>query len=508
MSSSSPVLELEGMSKSFGPVRAVSGVDLTVNAGEVRALLGSNGAGKSTLIGIVNGSVKPDGGTLRLAGERVTLNSPAEARDAGVAVVHQELSLVPGLSVWENVMLGRWHKRRLLGVVDGRRTKAEAARAVELLGERLDLDLPVERLSLGQRQLVEIAKGLSASPRVLILDEPTSALAEEEANALIALVRRLAAGGLAVVYVSHRMDEIPRVADTLTVMREGRAVATLDVREANAERVAALMVGGTWERPEAATRTRVSGEARLSVRNLTRRPRVQDVSFEVHRGEVFGLAGLMGSGRTEVLRCIFGLDRADAGEVLIDGRAVKRPTPRHMIAAGVGLAPEDRKAEGLVLELGVEENVALVARSQHQRLGVISGRAERRLAGEVMHDLNVKAASRTAPAESLSGGNQQKLVFGKWLAADKQILLLDEPTRGVDLHAKEQTYELVRSLADEGKSVVFVSSETEELFQVCDRIGVLNHGRLVAVLEAAETDVQQVLALSMEQPEQPIGDEQ
>jgi ABC-type sugar transport system ATPase subunit len=494
------VLTIRRVTKSFGGVRALDGVDFDLAAGEVRALLGSNGAGKSTLMKVVCGAVKADSGQVLLDDYPVSFSSTSEAARAGVASVYQELSLIPALSVAENVMLGRWRRSRKLGisVIDRAATRLDAYHALEFVGERIELDTQVDRLSVGQQQLVEIAKALSTRPKLLILDEPTSALSKRDADAVIALVRRLAEQGLAIVYVSHRMDEIPRVADTLTVMRDGRVVDTVPVSEAPTERVAMMMVGRTvTDDPHEHALEDPTEEVRLSVKNLSWSDRFTDVSFEIRRGEVFGIAGLIGSGRSELLHCLFGRVHADNGTIKVDGRIISAQTERRMIAAGIGLVPEDRKRQGLVLPLTVGTNLVMAAYPRFVRSGVVSTRRERAIANEAVDQLDIKATGLRATVSTLSGGNQQKVVIGKWLAAEADILLLDEPTRGVDIHTKAQIYALVRELARDGCSILIVSSEMEELFEVCHRIAILNRGRLVATLPINETDIHRVLMLAM-----------
>ncbi len=490
-------LSVTGVRKSYGAVRALNGVDFAVNRGEVRALVGSNGAGKSTLMKIVSGSERPDAGIVQVAGNLVSFGSTSDATAAGVACVYQELSLVPSLSVGENIMLGRWRKRQVLGVplVDMRATWAAAAEALDFLGEPLDVRETVANLSIGQQQVVEIAKALSGRPDLLILDEPTSALAQEEADRLIELVRRLAeVRGLAVIYISHRMDEIPRVADTVTVMRDGAVVANLPVDEASTEGIAALMLGeSAGERANTHELAAPDDRIRLSVRELTREPLLHDVSFDLRHGEVLGIAGLMGSGRSELLRCLFGRDRFDRGTVEVDGIPIAPTSERTMIRAGVGLVPENRREEGLVFVHSILQNLTMAGVSKFSTGGVLLPRVEKQLGQQSSARLGIKHSGLWQPVSSLSGGNQQKVVFGKWLTADSEILLLDEPTRGVDLHAKAQIYELIRRWAAEGRSIVMVSSEFEELFQVCHRIAIMSHGRLETPVDVDRTTMQQVL---------------
>lgn len=496
-------LSVTGVHKAYGAVCALSGVDFRVARGEVRALVGSNGAGKSTLMKVVSGSESPDSGVLEVAGRPVEFANTSDATAAGVACVYQELSLVHGLSVGENIMLGRWRTRSMAGVplVDMRATWAEAARALEFLGESIDVRETVANLSIGQQQIVEIAKALSGGPELLILDEPTSALAQEEADRLLKLVRRLATSrGLAVIYISHRMDEIPRAADSVTVMRDGKVVADLDIAEASTERIASLMLGDITLEPTPANQRSVPGEqVRLSVRELSRKPMLSDVSFDLRHGEVLGIAGLMGSGRTELLRCIFGRDKFDAGSVDVDGVRIVSPSERTMIRSGVGLVPEDRREEGLVAVQSIRTNLTLAALSRFSKGGVMSPTAENRVAKAASSGLAIRHPGLTRAVSSLSGGNQQKVVFGKWLSANSEIVLLDEPTRGIDLHAKAQIYELIRNWAAEGRSIVMVSSELEELFHVCHRIAVMSNGQLGTPVDADKTSLPQVLKQVMKE---------
>jgi ABC-type sugar transport system ATPase subunit len=495
------MLRVTDISKSFGGVAALRGVDLSVEAGEVRALLGSNGAGKSTLMRIIAGAEAADAGTVELAGRPVSFSSPAQAVAAGVAAVYQELSLVPGLTVAENIMLGRWSKvpRTARAVVDMRRVHAQAEEALERLGESLPLRALADDLSVGQQQLVEIAKALSQDPRLLILDEPTSALSREEADRLIALTRGLGARGLAVLYVSHRMDEIARVADSMTIMRDGRVVQTMPTASMPVSQVAALMIGEERARVTAAPQTPLADDERLVVSGLSRRGAFENADLRVRRGEILGIAGLLGSGRTELLRGIFGRDRADEGSIAVDGVDLGLPSERTMIAHRVGFTPEDRKTQGVILGMPIGTNLTLAAFPRFVRRGLISAARDKELSAGVAADLTIKAASLANEVHTLSGGNQQKVVIGKWLAAQAEILLLDEPTRGIDVHAKQQVYELVRALAARGHSIVFVSSELEELFEVCHTIAVMNHGRIVHVGPAAETDLSKTLALAMKE---------
>ena len=499
--SSPPALECISLIKAYGSTTALDGVSLTLRAGEVRALLGKNGAGKSTLVNLVSGSQQPDHGSIRVAGEDVRWSGPGDARSGGIAVVHQELSLIPGLSVAENIMLGRWPRASTgFGFIDAKALEEGAEKAIQILGEPLPLGVEAGRLPLAQQQMVEIAKALGDEPQVLILDEPTSALHSHEVDALLALVRRLAARGVAVIYVSHRMSEIPRVADTLTVLRDGLEVETLGVQEASAEQVAALIAGeGRQVAAQIEQHDRQRSDVVLSVRDLRLPGVLESVSFDLHAGEVLGIAGLLGSGRTELLEAIYGLRRDAAGEVRVHGIPARRRRPRKMLAKGVGLTPEDRKAAGIVPLLGVGENIMLSARGRVLPQLWIRPRAEDSIAAETIEQLSIRASSANQEIVSLSGGNQQKAVIGRLLAAKMSILLLDEPTRGVDVHAKAQTYQLIRDLAQAGVSSIFVSSELDEVSSVCDRVLVLREGRITDERLGSAVTTEVLLALAMKE---------
>jgi ABC-type sugar transport system ATPase subunit len=491
------LLECRKLSKRFGAVVALDQVDFTLREGEVRALLGKNGAGKSTLVNLISGAFQPDGGEILVAGEKVHWSGPKEARVGGIAVVHQEFSLVPGLTVAENITLGVWPRRAGL-FVDQKTLNDSAEHALEQLGAKIPLSALVSTLTLAQQQLVEIAKALRDQPKVLILDEPTSALNNAEVDALLGVVRRLAAAGVAIIYVSHRMKEIPLVADTLTILRDGEEVATRDVGTTSPKEVAELISGELAAETFGEIRDRRNEAAVLEVDDLTIAQKLNGVTFSLHGGEVLGIAGLLGSGRTELLEAIFGLRHDASGTVRVTGTALKRRTPRAMLRRGVAMTSEDRKGSGIVPLLGVGENLLLTARGRVLSRFWIRARQETRAAAQEIRALAIRASGPAQPIGTLSGGNQQKGVIGRTLAAKMRVLLLDEPTRGIDLHAKAQIYQLIRELALDGVSSIFVSSELEELAEVCDRILILRDGRICEEL-LGDTTVERILSLSMQQ---------
>lgn len=494
------VLECSSLSKSYGMVKALDRVSLTLRAGEVRALLGMNGAGKSTLVNLISGSQRADEGTIRVNGTQVQWGKPSDARANGIAIVHQEFSLVPGLSVAENITLGRWPRRRRTGFIDRHSLEEQASRALGQLGETLPLWLEVGRLPIAQQQIVEIAKALLDAPKVLILDEPTSALNANEVQSLLALLRHLARQGVAIIYVSHRMKEIPLVADTMTVLRDGREVQTLSVADASPEKVASLIAGEAGKTAAPVHhRDRKDQTVVLSVRGGHIPGALEDASFDLHDGEVLGIAGLLGAGRTELLEGIYGVRRDFRGDVIVNGKTVSRRGPRRMLARGLGMTPEDRKGAGIVPLLGVGENIVLSARGRVLPKFWIRAAMEATSALATVKKLSIASSSPAQPIATLSGGNQQKAVIGRLLAAKMSILLLDEPTRGIDVHAKSQIYTLIRDLARAGVSSVFVSSELEELSEVCDRVLVLRDGRIQEEVFGAEATTERLLALAMKE---------
>jgi len=491
------VLSCRGLTKTFDAVTALSEVDFDLHRGEVRALLGKNGAGKSTLVNLISGAFKPDSGSIELDGERVVWAGPSAAQAGGIAVVHQEFSLVPGLSVAENVTLGRWPKK--LGLIDNARVNEVARQALEKLGVKVPLSAEVQSLPLAEQQLVEIAKALVGDPRVLILDEPTSALNSREVETLLALIRRLASTGISVIYVSHRMKEIPLVADTLTVLRDGEEISTQDVASVSSEQVASLVSGTPEKSGRLIAPRKRSDRVVLEAQGISYAGRLDEASFSLAAGEVLGLAGLLGSGRTELLQSVFGQLRGSTGTVILNGSEVKRRSPRKMLNLGVGYTPEDRKGWGIFPVLGLDENILVSARGRVLPKFWRIVRRERRIVSEMIASLGIRASSPQQPIGTLSGGNQQKAVIGRALAANLQILLLDEPTRGVDLEAKAQLYDVIRGLADEGISIIFVSSELEEIAEVCDRALILRDGHVYEDVKGSEATPEKVLALAMKQ---------
>ena len=494
------VLQAKHLSKQYPGVKALDDVDFTLNSGEVRALLGKNGAGKSTLVKIFSGAISPDEGTISIDGQDVIIKSPQDSFAQGISTVYQEMSLVPGLTVAENILLGRWPKQKRLGVslIDKKEILRAAREALDQLEVDIDLNQLASRLNVAQQQLVEIAKAISFDPRVMVLDEPTSALAEEEVGTLHKVVRRLAEQGRAIIYVTHRLQEIPKVADSVTVLRDGRTIGTITVAEATPERITHMMIGSDWQRTEW-QRDAELGPVKLSVRNLHRAGLLHDVSFDLRGGEVLGLAGLLGSGRTEVLRTIFGLDPMDSGEILVNGTPISKPDPISMKANGIGLTPEDRKQEGLVLVFPVENNLTLASLRRISKQGILNPGKQKELAEVMVDNLDIKTASLGVRTRTLSGGNQQKVVIGNWLNTQPEVLMMDEPTRGIDIQAKEQIFVLVRDLARQGLAVLFVSSEIEEVLDVSDRVLVMNQGRITHSRQHDEVNLEQLMALVMEE---------
>ncbi|QBI53678.1 sugar ABC transporter ATP-binding protein [Streptomonospora litoralis] len=490
------VATARSVTKTYPGVRALDGADFDVRAGEVRALLGRNGAGKSTLIRVLCGVETPDEGTVEIGGAPLSGGGVRRATELGVGTVHQELSLVPQMTAAENLYLGAWPTTAR--GIDHAAMRSGAREAFADIGLSIDPDTPVGSLALAQQQLVEIARALRSRPRLLILDEPTSALAAGETDIVLAAVTRVAERGVGVVYVSHRLDEIRRVADTVTVMRDGAVVETAPVRGTTTARIVALMLGGEGDQPlqRPASGVDRSRTPLLSVRDLAVPPKIDGVSFDVYPGEVLGLAGLLGAGRTEILRALAGFTPAEGG-VAVEGTAVARRTPRAMKRLGVGITPEDRKGEGVVPLLGVAENMVMSRFAGASSAGTVLPSRVSALGRDLVDRFSIKTARPDTPIVNLSGGNQQKAVIGRWLHAGSRILLLDEPTRGVDVEAKAQIYRIIRELADEGAAVVFVSSELEELPLVCDRVLTLRGGRIDGEFTGDDITLDTIMAAAM-----------
>jgi ribose transport system ATP-binding protein len=483
-------LEMRAISKRFPGVVALDGVDLEVRSGEVHVLLGENGAGKSTLVKVLSGAVRKDAGEIRLGGRPVEIGGPAHARRLGISIIYQELMLVPGLSVAENVFLGKAPRR--WGLVDWRRMRADAARILGGLGLSIDVTRPVGQLGLAQQQMVEVARALADEARVVVMDEPTSALSGAEVEQLFATTARLIARGVAVVYISHRMDEVFRIGHRVTVLRDGRRVATMPLAEAAAGELVRLMADRdvTEQYPPRAT---PRGSELLRVRGLTRRGVLHDVDLVLHAGEIVGLAGLAGAGRTELARAITGADPIDAGEIIVRGRPVRIASPAAAVRHGLGFLPEDRKTHGLVLPLSVQRNIALPNYRRWSRWGLVRASGERAEACRMIDDLRVRTPGPEQASRALSGGNQQKVVLAKWLAGRAEILIFDEPTRGIDVAARRDIYELMNGLVARGAAILMISSDLPEVLGMSDRIVVLRRGRVQAELDARAVTEAEVL---------------
>lgn len=497
------LLQMSGIRKSFGGVEVLHGVDFTLRAGEVHALVGENGAGKSTLVRVLGGVHRDHAGVVRVAGRVVRFRGPREAEAAGVALIHQELALIPQLSVAENIFLAREPRTRLGWLARGTMRAAAAATLRDRLGLDVDPDRRIVELPLAVQQLVEIAKALARQARVLVMDEPTSALSEAETGRLFGVVRQLRDRGVGIIYISHKLEEIYALADRITVLRDGSGVGTAAAAELPRAQLLHWMVGRRVEQlyPR---QTPPPGAERLSVRGLwlreVGRPRwaVQDVSLSVRAGEIVGLAGLIGSGASELLGAIYGrFGTPERGEVWVDGRRLVRPSPRTALRHGLALLTSDRKSSGLVLPMSVLHNLSLATLPADCVGGLLSGRRERARCAPYVQRLNLRAPSLDAPVAVLSGGNQQKVVLARWLLAQPRMLLLDEPTRGVDVAAKADTYALLNELTAAGLGILLITSELPELIGLADRVVVLHRGRITAELPRAEATQERILRAAM-----------
>jgi len=485
------LLELRGISKSYGGVQAVADVSFAIEPATVHALVGENGAGKSTLVKIITGVIEPDAGQLLIDGEPVSIGDAQSALRLGIVAMYQEPTVFPDLSVAENVFAGR-HPRSRLRTVDWRAMEGEATRILRELGVELGAGTPVRGLGVADRQLLEIAKALSTNARLLIMDEPTAALSPNEVEHLFDTVRKLRERGVTVIYISHRLEEVGVLADTVTVLRDGRHIETRPARELSQGEIIRLMVGRSLDALFPKEDAKI-GDVVFEARGLTRRGIFADVSFELRRGEIVGLAGFVGAGRTEVARSIFGVDPLDGGRIEIEGRGFRPRSPRAALRRGLAYLPEDRLHEGLVQPMTISNNTSMAVLPALTPTGFLRPRAERRLARRFMEQLSIKATSPAQVVRSLSGGNQQKVVLGKWLAAEPRILILDEPTHGVDVGTKADVHRTISHLATQGLTILLISSELPEILGMSDRVLVMREGRLVAELSRAEATQENVI---------------
>ncbi|MFO1092928.1 MAG: sugar ABC transporter ATP-binding protein [Planctomycetaceae bacterium] len=493
-----PLIRVTQLCKSYGGVRALSDVNLEIQAGEVHALCGENGAGKSTLIKVLSGVTSPDSGSVLVDGRPLPLGSVPGTEAMGVSVMHQESTVFPDLNTVDNLFVGRELRRGGGLLLDRPAMRRQARELLARLGEQFDPMRPVGELTVAQRQMVAMARALLRRCRLLIMDEPTASLSARETHVLLQLVRQLRGEGVSVLYVSHRLEEVFQIADRVTVLRDGQLVDTRKISAITTDELIRLMVGRTAadlvsrdQHPPA------HGEIVLRVDGLTRAGAFQDISFTVRAGEIVGLAGLVGAGRSEIARSVFGIDAYDCGAVSVAGEPLRPADVSRAMTLGLALVPEDRQHEGLVLPMPVGANLSLAMLSSLARTGVIDRRRERQLVQQQIQDLSIKTSGLNVAAETLSGGNQQKLVLGKWLARRPRVLILDEPTRGVDVGAKAQLHRLIRQLAADRMATLLISSELPEILGICDRILVLREGRVAGELSGLTATPEQVLALAL-----------
>lgn len=494
------IFRLEDVTKRFGGTVALNDVVFDLRPGEVHALVGENGAGKSTLMKIVAGVHEPDAGSFEMDGQKISFSSPREAEAAGIAMIPQELNLFTEMSVAENLFVGRSRPRTRWGGLDWNAMQKEARRQFENFGVDFDVTAPAKRLSTANKQVVAIARALVGEARAIVMDEPTASLAGEEVQRLFGIIRDLTANGVGVVYVSHRLEEVFEIADRVTVLRDGEYVSTAPTAELSSTELVRLMVGRSLE--ELFVRTEgETGEVALEVRRLSRTGEFEDVDLTVRRGEVVGLAGLVGAGRTELAQAVFGINPPDEGEVLVDGEAVKMVSPAAAMERGVFYVPEERQSQGLILPFSIRNNITL---SILDRLGFVP-RREQETAGRFVEELAIRGAEMRDPVSRLSGGNQQKVVVAKSLAREPSVLLLDEPTRGIDVGAKSEIYRLIDDLARQGKAILLISSELEEVLSMADRIVVMREGRIVGEMSHDEATQEKIMSAAA--GVEPVGEE-
>lgn len=488
-------LKTVALRKEYPGTVALKDISVTFDGGRVHALLGKNGAGKSTLVKILAGAIQPTSGTIFVNNTPIVFRSPREALNHGIATVHQELSIIPELTVAENILLGRLPKGGI-GLIDWPATTQRSETLLRDLGMEINVHAKAGTLGIAQQQMVEIAKAMSYSPAVLLLDEPTSALAHHETERLFALLKVLASRGVVLLYITHRLEEIHKVADTVTVLRNGELVGTVSTADATPAAVVQMMFGEVVQKtrpPEVLARL----EPVLQVRGFCRHDAFENVSFTLMAGEILGIAGVLGSGRTELLRALFGADPHDSGTVKLKGTLISPSSPAQMKQLGVVLAPENRKQEGLIQILSTRANVCLASLTRIATLGFTAAARERLIAARSVKELNVAVPSLEATVSTLSGGNQQKVVIAKWLNTQPRVILLDEPTRGIDIQAKQQMFQIIWDLSSRGISSIVVSSELEELMEVCHRILIMKHGRMVGELLPHQSTLEQLFALCM-----------
>ncbi len=488
------LVEMRQITKTFPGVVALDGVDFECLAGEVHAVVGENGAGKSTLMKILAGVYQPDSGAILIDGQTVRLTSPHEAQQHRVSIIYQELNLLPDLNVAENVFLGREPHGRL-GLIDEADEAARAREVLQRLGVEIDPRAKLGRLSMAQQQMVEIAKALSLNARIVIMDEPSAALGGRDLEYLFRVIKALKEQGVGVIYISHRIAEVFEVADRVTVFKDGKVVGTFAVSEIDRPSLVRMMIGRSFSETFP-PRGAAAGEEVLGIEGLRVGDRLKDIHLSAHRGEIVGISGLVGAGRTELAQAIFGTRRIDAGTIRMGGQRVTLRTPRQAMRHKIGYLTEDRNAEGLVLGQTVTENAALPSLSRRQRWGVVNRKREREVVEATTQDLRLRAPSLSADVENLSGGNRQKVVLAKWLISGPELILFDEPTRGIDVGAKAEIWQLMRDLADQGKAVVMISSELPEIVGMSDRVYVMHRGEIVGELRGDEATEEKVMMLA------------
>jgi rhamnose transport system ATP-binding protein len=490
------LLQAINITKSYAGVHALKSASFALRAGEVHALIGENGAGKSTLIKIITGAVEPDSGEIKLNGETITHNSPRVAKQLGIAAIYQQPALFPELTVAENIALGL-EQAGMLGRVDWRERRRRAAELLSQVGAKIDVERAAGELTMPQQQLVEIARSLGAEAKVLIMDEPTASLSEEDTQNLFRVIRNLRESGVGIIYISHRLEELPVIADCVTVLRDGRTIDTRLMSEVNRQQLIQLMVGrelsAVFPKKEVAL-----GDVVLELRQFgSGEAGIKDINLSVRSGEIVGLAGLVGAGRTELARTIFGLTRADEGEILLRGEHVRIESPSQAIKHGLAYLPEDRRRHGVILDMQIGANITLASLDRLSRYGVMDFKREKEIAADYTRRLGVKTPAIFVPVSTLSGGNQQKVALSRWLVTRPSVLILDEPTQGIDVGAKSEIHALMTELASEGVAILMISSELPEILGMSDRVAVMHGGTIVAILDRKDATQQKILALAL-----------